>query len=206
MSKDINKVPYKAGITREQFLFHEIRTTAKLMNKGFNDEEIVNEIIEDNLFQYPTEKMIKNLAKVCVARLHTINDKNLVEIIANGSSESAKQICLYAMMKHYRIVWEFMTTVIAEKFKLKDLSYSRKDINVFFTRLQEQSDVVASWSDSTIGKIKQVLTKMLVDNGYLDSTKSETLNPVLIDLDLKNVLEEKNEKDALAAFNYFGGL
>ena len=199
MSRDIGKIPYKAGITREQFLFHEMRTTAKLMNKGFNDEEIVNEIIEDNLFQYPTEKMIKNLAKVCVARLHTINDKNLVEIIANGSAESAKQICLYAMMKHYRIVWEFMTTVIAEKFKLKD-------INVFITRLQEQNDVVASWSDSTIRKIKQVLTKMLVDNGYLDSTKSETLNPVLIDLDLKNVLEEKNEKDALAAFNYFGGL
>ncbi len=206
MSRDIGKIPYKAGITREQFLFHEMRTTAKLMNKGFNDEEIVNEIIEDNLFQYPTEKMIKNLAKVCVARLHTINDKNLVKIIANGSAESAKQICLYAMMKHYRIVWEFMTTVIAEKFKLKDLSYSRKDINVFITRLQEQNDVVASWSDSTIRKIKQVLTKMLVDNGYLDSTKSETLNPVLIDLDLKNVLEEKNEKDALAAFNYFGGL
>ena len=206
MSRDIGKIPYKAGITREQFLFHEMRTTAKLMNKGFNDEEIVNEIIEDNLFQYPTEKMIKNLAKVCVARLHTINDKNLVEIIANGSAESAKQICLYAMMKHYRIVWEFMTTVIAEKFKLKDLSYSRKDINVFITRLQEQNDVVASWSDSTIRKNKQVVTKMLVDNGYLDSTKSETLNPVLIDLDLKNVLEEKNEKDALAAFNYFGGL
>lgn len=206
MSRDIDKIPYKAGITREQFLFHEMRTTAKLMNKGLDDETIVNEIIEDNLFQYPTEKMIKNLAKVCVARLHTINDRNLIEIIANGSAESAKQICLYAMMKHYRIVWEFMTTVIAEKFKLKDLSYSRKDINIFFTRLQEQSDVVASWSDSTIGKIKQVLTKMLVDNGYLDSTKSEILNPILIDLDLKNVLEEKNEKDALAAFNYFGGL
>lgn len=203
---DVLNIPYKAVITREQFLFHEMRTTAKLMNKGLDDETIVNEIIEDNLFQYPTEKMIKNLAKVCVARLHTINDKNLVEIIANGSAESAKQICLYAMMKHYLIVWEFMTTVIAEKYKLKDLSYSRKDINIFFTRLQEQSDVVASWSDSTIRKIKQVLTKMLVDNGYLDSTKSETLNPVLIDLDLKNVLEEKNEKDALAAFNYFGGL
>lgn len=203
---DVLNIPYKAVITREQFLFHEMRTTAKLMNKGLDDETIVNEIIEDNLFQYPTEKMIKNLAKVCVARLHTINDKNLVEIIANGSAESAKQICLYAMMKHYLIVWEFMTTVIAEKYKLKDLSYSRKDINIFFTRLQEQSDVVALWSDSTIRKIKQVLTKMLVDNGYLDSTKSETLNPVLIDLDLKNVLEEKNEKDALAAFNYFGGL
>lgn len=70
MSRDIGKIPYKAGITREQFLFHEMRTTAKLMNKGFNDEEIVNEIIEDNLFQYPTEKMIKNLAKVFLYLQH----------------------------------------------------------------------------------------------------------------------------------------
>lgn len=61
----------------------------------------------------------------------------------------------------------------------------KKDINVFFSRLQEQSDVVASWSDSTIQKLKQVLLKMFVDTEYLDNTKSERLNTVLIDFDLK---------------------
>ena len=47
--------PYNATITREQFLFYEVRTTAKLLNEGYNSEEVVERIISDNLFQYPTE-------------------------------------------------------------------------------------------------------------------------------------------------------
>ena len=53
--------PYKgsAQITREQFLFYEMRTTAKLMCGGLEDKQIIDEIIADNLFQYPTEKSIR---------------------------------------------------------------------------------------------------------------------------------------------------
>ena len=85
----------------------------------------------------------------------------------------AKQINLYAMMKYNRIVWDFMTTVIAEKYRTQDLTFSKKDMNLFFYRLQEQNDAVASWSDQTINKIKQVLVKSLVECGYVDSTKSD---------------------------------
>lgn len=46
---------YKASITREQFLFYEMRTTAKLMREGFTDEEIVSSIINDNLFQFVSD-------------------------------------------------------------------------------------------------------------------------------------------------------
>lgn len=70
------------------------------------------------------------------------------------------------------------------------------DVNVFFTRLQEQNDVVATWSDSTVNKCKQVLVKVLVENEYLESPRSETLNPVLIDYQLKNALIDKGEKQA----------
>ena len=44
--------PYNAAITREQFLFYEVRTTSKLLNEGYNSEEVVERIISDNLFQY----------------------------------------------------------------------------------------------------------------------------------------------------------
>ena len=77
------------------------------------------------------------------------------------------------------------------------------DVNVLFTRLQEQNEAVAKWSESTIQKNKQVLTKLLVENEYLDSIKSTILNPVLIDLELKEVLKERNEKAILSAFNCF---
>ncbi len=190
-------------LTREQFLFSEMRITARLIIKGLSDKEILQEIEKDNLYQYPTNKMIRNIASVCLRRLHVLDSEKLVALIANGSSDAAKQTCLYAMIKYYRIVYDFMVGVIGEKYRLKDLSYSRMDVNVLFTRLQEQNETVAKWSESTIQKNKQVLTKLLVENEYLDSTKSTVLNPVLIDLELKEVLKERNEKAILNAFNCF---
>lgn len=190
-------------LTREQFLFSEMRITARLMIQGLSDKDIIQEIEKDNLYQYPTNKMVRNIASVCLKRLHILDSEKLVNLIVNESSDAAKQTCLYAMIKYYRLVFDFMVGVIGEKYRLKDLSYSRMDVNVLFTRLQEQNETVAKWSESTIQKNKQVLTKLLVENEYLDSIKSTTLNPVLIDLELKEVLKERNEKAILSAFNCF---
>ena len=43
--------PYNAAITREQFLFYEVRTTAKLVCEGLNKDEVVDRIVEENLFR-----------------------------------------------------------------------------------------------------------------------------------------------------------
>ena len=130
----------------------------------------------------------------------------MIKLIVDGSLDCARQTCLYAMMNEYRVIYEFMTSVIGEKYRTKDFSFSKRDVNVFFSRLQEQSDVIASWSNSTIKKLKQVIVKMLVDTQFLDSTKSEVLNVVLIDPDLKNILMEKRDIAALTAFNSFEGV
>ena len=67
--------PYIASLTREPFLFYEMRSTAKLMSEGLSDEAIVTEIVEQNLFQYPTEKSITRMAKACMKRLHALKDE-----------------------------------------------------------------------------------------------------------------------------------
>ncbi len=196
--------PYKgsAQITREQFLFYEMRTTAKLMREGLNDDEIIDRIAEENLFQYPTEKSIRQMAKVCVARLRYIDD-DLIEAVASQSSETAKQICMYAMMKQYRLVWDFMIIVIGEKFRIQNFSFSQMDVNVFFMQLQEQDDYVAGWSESTVKKIRQILIRILVENDYLDNGKADHLNPVWLNPALENVIKNNNDERALPAFNCF---
>lgn len=198
--------PYKGSgqITREQFLFHEMRTTARLMCEGLSEKAIIDRIVKENLFQYPTEKSIRQMAKVCVGRLKTLDDSTLMETVAAGSSETAKQVCLYIMMKQYRVVWDFMVTVIGEKFRLQDFSFRQMDVNVFFMQLQEQDDYVAGWSEATIKKIRQVLIKMLVENDYLDSTKADHINPVLLSPVLENAIRSNNDTRALPAFNCFG--
>lgn len=195
--------PYNAAITREQFLFYEVRTTAKLLYEGCSSEEVVERIISDNLFQYPTEKSVRKMALACLRRLEALGDNSLVSAIATQPSEVAKQICLYAMMKQYRLIWDFMITVIGEKYRLSDTTYGKIDLNSYFLRLQEQDDWVATWSDSTVTKLKQVITKMLVENEYIDNIKSIKLNPVWLHSVLENVIRENGDEIALPAFNCF---
>jgi len=195
--------PYIASLTREPFLFYEMRTTAKLLTSGLSNEDVVAQIAAENLFQYPTEKSITRMAKACVKRLQAMEDADLIHAIATQPTEIAKQICLYAMMKQSRLVWEFMLTVIGEKYRSKDSSFGRIDLNTYFIRLQEQDDTVASWSEGTITKLKQVLAKILVETEYLDDVRADHLNPVYLHPILENAIRSHGDLAVLPAFNCF---
>ena len=184
--------PYTAVLTREQFLFYETRTTARLLAEGLTEEEAVERIVSENLFQFPTEKTLRRMAQTCLARLKAMEDEQLVLAVATQPSDVAKQICLYAMMRQYRLVWEFMLTVIGAKYRSLDLS---------FGRLQEQDDTVASWSDATVTRLKQVLQKLLVENEYLDEKGSDHLNPMIICSILEDAIRADDMEIVLPAFN-----
>jgi len=74
---------------------------------------------------------------------------------------------------------------------------------VFFMQLQEQDDSVASWSESTIKKIKQILARLLVENEYLDDLKDEELNPVILSSQLEQTIRANGDEAVFPAFNYF---
>ncbi|WP_026395804.1 DUF1819 family protein [Acetobacterium malicum] len=194
---------YNGSLTAEQFLFYEIRIVSKLYLEGKSIDEIVEVIKCDNLFQYPTERKISKLARACHRRIIALDNDKLVYELANAPVEVAKQINLYAMMCYNRLVHEFMTSLIGEKYRQHDFSYSRKDINVFFSRLREQNDNIATWSEQTIAKLKQVLTKCLIETEMLDNVRACELNPIFISAELENGIRENNDLTALAAFNCF---
>ena len=195
--------PYIASLTREPFLFYEMRTTAKLICEGLEDAEVVSRIAAENLFQYPTEKTISRIARACIKRLRAMEDESLIQAISTQPTDVAKQMCLYGMMKQRRLVWEFMITVIGEKYRLRDSSFGKIDLNTYFMRLQEQDDTVATWSDNTIMKLKQVLARVLVETEYLDNLKSDHLNPVWLQPILENAIRSNGDLAALSAFNCF---
>ena len=202
MGRSINKT-YKASITREHFLFYEMRITARLLNEGCSEEEALSRIVTENLFQYPTERSTKRMAKACLKRLTGMNNSELVTAIAARPQDVSRQICLYAMMKEHRLISDFMLTVIGEKYRTQDMSFGRIDVNTFFFRLQEQDDAVAKWSQSTIQKLKQIVFRILVENEYLDSARANHLNPVLIFPILEDAIRACNDAYMLPAFNCF---
>lgn len=196
-----NYSPYNAAITREQFLFYEMRITSKLVCEKLGDNILVERITRENLFQYPTEKSLRRMAHVCIRRLNALGDIFLVQAIATQPIDVSKQICLYAMMRQYRLVYDFMLNVIGSKYMNLDFSFDKVDLNEFFIRLQSQDNWVATWSNSTIIKLKQVLRKILLENEYIDSTNAKRLNPILISPILENAIRATGQEVVLPAFN-----
>lgn len=194
---------YSGGLTREQFLFYEIRTVASLHCIGIERNEIYEQIARDNLFQYPTERMIRSITNICFKRIDALESNSLISQLAGASAAVAKQINLYAIMRENGVVYDFMTDVIGEKYRTQQLDFSHKDINSFFTELQERYTPASDWSETTRAKLRQVLTKFLVECDYLDNVRSHELKPVFLFPELEEGIREIGDLQALSAFNCF---
>lgn len=194
---------YSGGLTREQFLFYEIRTIASLLCAGNDRTEIYDKVAHENLFQYPTERMIRSMTKICFKRIDALGSDSLISQLAGASAAVAKQINLYAIMRENGVVYDFMTDVIGEKYRTQQLDFSHKDINSFFTELQERYTPASDWSETTRAKLRQVLTKFLVECDYLDNVRSHELKPVFLFPELEEGIREIGDMQALNAFNCF---
>lgn len=193
---------YSGALTREQFMFREMRIVARLNRRGLSDAEIEDEVFCENLFQYPTERELRSKCRATLKRLHCIaHSPELMEMLAEGPLVEAKQAALVAMMAQSRLLAEFMIEVVGEKYRLLDGTLTARDLNLFFLRLRASDEDVAGWSDSTVRRIKSVLMNVLRENGYLEKTGSEALCPVAISGAFEQALKEAGLQRFLAAFD-----
>lgn len=193
---------YSGSLTREQFMFQEMRIVAWMRREGFTREEILARVVEGNLFQYPTERALKSKCRACLARLDCISDMPAVEAaLAEGILSEARQAALIAMMCQNRLVAEFMIDVVSEKYRSLDLTITRKDMNLFFQNLAEQDEGVAGWTENTVNRIKSVLRNCLREAEFLSDSKSEVLLPVSIPEEFVEDLKRAGHREFLPAFN-----
>lgn len=193
-----------AQITREQFLMREMRIACQLRDEGLNDDDLISTIKDGNLIQYPTERMVGNIARVCVKRMNAVESERIVHIIATGLPEASAQANLYAMMCTYPLVRDFMVNEVGRRYREYDLALGQMEMNAYMTRLQTEYENLSEVSDSTIGKIKQVLRRGLIECGMLSSARSEKLEPLFMDFDVRDAITGKGDLEALSAFNVQG--
>ena len=205
-------------LPREQFLLAEMRIVSRLRLQGANDEAIVERIKRENLFQYPTERMLSNRAVACLRRLDALAPdeaecaqrridpqvaaqaaQTITELIAAGTPTQAAQANMYAMMCRYDLIDEFMKVEIGERMACLDYTFTRVDLDAFFTRFQVEHADAAKWADSTIVRIKSTVMGCLLQVGLL-APRSEDLHPVFLDPDLQNAIETLGDAAAIQAF------
>ncbi len=186
------------SLTREQFLLREMRIVADLRMQELGDEEVVDLVRRDNLFQYPTAREITSKVRACLCRLDAAGPE-LAELIARGSAEQAAQANLYAMMRVYHLVLHFMLEEVGARLASYDFSLTRGDVGVFLMRYQDRY-VEGSWTESTRKKLRGVLFSMLASAGFLVSVRSSELRPVLLDPAVEAGIRRNGDAVLLAAF------
>lgn len=198
--------PYNGAITREQFLMRETRVVARLKaDERLDNEQVLERVTSGNLFQYPTSREVKSICRACCRRLDALSSdpatrEALTGLIAHGTPEQASQANLYALMRTYRVAWEFMVCVVGPRYQALDPGLPRRDIAAFLEQLRTQDERVAGWSDATMNKIRQVLTAALVSCAMYDR-KTQTLQPVYLDATLEQGIRANNDEACLPAFN-----
>lgn len=192
------RMEYSAGMTSRPFWYIESKKTAKYMLEGLNKEAIRKIIVDENIYQAPSQERADHMFNSIYRRLNSL-DIFLLGKITSLDVLTSKMLLMFATMKTDRLFFEFMYEVFREKILLGDFLLKDRDINVFFNNKRTQSDVISKWTDNTIRKMKSSYIRILFEVGLISSS-SEERKITLISLDYK--ICEYIKENGMAAYLY----
>ena len=191
---------YSAGMVSRLFWLSETRKTAEFLINGKNKNEIKELAIKENIYQVRAEDRALRIVSMTLKRLASL-PVNLIDQIANGDIGTVKLLVLISIMKTDLLFFEFVHEVHRQAIILGEHKITDRAINTFFDVKKAQSEVVSSWTDGSIKKLKQCYIKMLFDAGVLiNATTGERLIMIPpVDYKLRKLLEDNNLKAYLNA-------
>lgn len=190
---------YSAGLMSQSFWFLEFKKAVKLRQDGLGYDEIKKKCIEENLFGAATENRIKRMAGYIVNRLKMMDDA-LVQLFMSSDLATQKLINLIAILRADRLFFEFVYEVYREKVILGIECLEDVDVNVFFTRKETQSDVIAGWKDTTKKHLRSCYLNFMTDANLLTiMEKKKSITPPILDIALERYLKSVNEEAMIKA-------
>lgn len=189
---------YSGKLTGESFLLYELKIVAKLKKEGYTDKEIRKRVLEENLFQYKFTSSISRRLTPLIQRINLLDEK-LIDRLIEDSLGDGIVINLYSIMKNDRLFFEFMNEVMREKLKSNNEVLEKKDINIFIETKIEQNEGIASWSDSTVNKIKQVIKKILMEAKVIEDNKNGVVKKIIMSDWIKNYFIKLGEEKYIIA-------
>jgi len=182
MTQDLK---YSATLTGASFLFYEFKQVVNLAEQGLDESEIKEAVLTKNLFLYPLKSSIIRSLPSIIRRANVL-DATLRKYVMEHTLESGKIINLYAIMKTDRLFFEFMNEVIRDKLESGHNLLEKKDMNLYLASKSEQDPSMASWTELTINKLKQVYARILQESGILKDKKTGVLGRLLMGEELKD--------------------
>lgn len=185
---------YLTTLTTRPFLYAETKRVAELLDRGMDSKEIVESVLEENLFQLASKDRAERFCSEILKRLNLLDDY-LFRYFLKADTQTSKAILLYALLKRDRLFSEWMREVVWDKFLIMDWIYQKKETKSFINRKSEQDETINSWIETTKNTLMSVYHQILVEVGMATSNGEELyLQPLIINPEVKKYLVENKDR------------
>lgn len=172
----ISKSPYISAFTSCAFAFEEFNAVLSLLSAEDSAEQLQQEILNRTHLKVNNEASAKKILRELKRRYDTL-PFSFWEWYHSLSHEGQKGALWYAILKTYRLVFDFHVDVTIKKWNSVDRSVATSDLQLKLLDISANDDYVDSWSEQTKKKLISAYLTCLRQVGMLDSKTSE-LRPV----------------------------
>ena len=190
--KELMGTRYSGDIVAGSLLLPESRKIAQLLLSGVDDQTWQRSIVTENILQKRSPEAARRLARLIRKRLLTMTP-DLWRMVAEGTTEVATQAMLAAIIKDSRLLGDCLMNVVHARWRVFEKKLSLIDLNNYLDTCAQVDPDVLQWSEITRKKVRQIIIRILSEAGYLASTKSLKLLPVMIHPEVAGYLQFHKE-------------
>ncbi len=177
---------YRLSFTAGSLLAVETLKVAQLYNTLGDWDKVLTAELDEKILQKNKLASSKRQFREIRFRLQTLTDECL-DYLPRATPNDQNAIILLANLKTYAFIYEFIIEVLRPKLLVYDDILRDSDYFSFFESKANLHPELTELSDSTKGKIRQVLYRILAESGLLDSVKAKnirrpTLSPKVVEL------------------------
>lgn len=165
-----------------------------LLAQGKTWPEIEATVAGENLLKSRTAASRVRLLREIRYRLSVLSAAE-IEFLLGAGNHDLRALLFIGICRHFAFVREFVTTVLRPKALALDFQIMPSDFTGFLHRESAEHPEIATLTDKTIAKIRQVLLRMLAEASLIDSTRGLMLTPSLPSRALANVIAKSDAKE-----------
>ena len=188
---------YKMSFTTGGLFLTESIAVARLHQVGERWDKTIARALEVGTTALPKTASNQRTLREISNRLLTLSDDERIYMLEDASRTDQQALLWLATCRAYRFIREFALEVIRERYLSYQFDLPHQTFDILFDAKAEWDEGLASLSNSTRLKLRQIMFRMLREAGVVSET--DRIQSTIISLRLKNLIQEENYNE-LAIF------
>ena len=183
-ARRIGFMSYSLGFTAASLRPELLRAIIEIRAQETSWERTKCRILDENVLQSRSPNSAARMERELRPRIQALTDFQ-VALFRTSTRDVQTQLAWLAAVKHASLLFEFAATVLREKMEVHDPILRASDWEGFLADQKNSQPQIASFSATTLGKVKRVVLAMLREVGILTAgdafghIRRPVLNPEL---------------------------